>query len=335
MKQLIALCLVCACLLSMAACNQITFDENTQTTESPTGQQPLHNACRQLSSYLDDMRFVPGLSQSDLLEQMERYSYNGETVAELEAGVFYDGPYGGGFDAPGELFGFNNDYSETEDHEYANYSNSFYTKVPLDGLKLPAGIGFEDSLGTVIDKLVPDADWKDRVGTVTLSSDDHFVLEFTKHKATSEESPYRYELNYKETYQLTLENASATDVTRSVTMSFADKRSKLGLFEIAVRETYQTQDETQAMNEIPGAKVFLVEIRDQTKEEDIACASALEKFWEDEANTYYFECIKSQYVYAMDSTGMCFDIITALNKGLATIEDLDTFGIGYITEPKQ
>lgn len=335
MKKLIALCLVCACLLSVAACNQILFDENTQTAESTANQQPSSCACKLLSAYLDDVNFVPGLSQGALLEQMERYSYSGETVADLESSVFYDGPYGGGLDAPGELFGFNNDYSETEDHEYANYSNSFYTKVPLDGLKLPAGISFEDALGTAINKLVPDADWKDRAGTVTLCSDDHSLLELTKHKKTSEELPYKYELKYTQTYQLTRDDGSVTDVIRSITMSFSDSRSKLGLFEIAVRETYQTQDETQALSEIPGAKVHLVEIRDISKEEDIACASALEKFWEDEANVYYFECIKSQYVYAMDSTGMSFDIITALNKGLATIEDLDTFGIGYITEPKQ
>lgn len=87
-------------------------------------------------------------------------------------------------------------------------------------------------------------------------------------------------------------------------------------------------------NEIPGATTFVVDIYDRTEEEQIACASALEKFYEDDTNEYYFSCIKSDYIIVMDNTGRTVDVVTALNEGLATIADLDHYGIKYFTEPK-
>ena len=99
--------------------------------------------------------------------------------------------------------------------------------------------------------------------------------------------------------------------------------------------TDAAEEETKDLSsEIPGAVVHVVDIWDQTTREQIACASALEKFWEDETNEYYFECIKSQYIIVMDSTGRTVDVVTALNEGLITIETLDNYGIKYDTKPK-
>ena len=60
----------------------------------------------------------------------------------------------------------------------------------------------------------------------------------------------------------------------------------------------------------------------------------MELFYEDETNEYYFSCIKSQYIMVMDSTGRTTDVVTALNEGLITIEDLDYYGIEYFAVPK-
>ena len=84
----------------------------------------------------------------------------------------------------------------------------------------------------------------------------------------------------------------------------------------------------------PGALVHVVDIWDQTTREQIPCATAEEKFWEDETNEYYFGCIKSHYIMVMDSTGRIIDVVTALEEGLITIETLDHFGIGYTKQPK-
>ena len=88
------------------------------------------------------------------------------------------------------------------------------------------------------------------------------------------------------------------------------------------------------LSEIPGGTTHVVDIWDRTKTEPILCGSALEKFWEDETNEYYFACIKSQYIIVMDSTGKTVDVVTALNEGLITIETLDSYGIKYDTRPK-
>ena len=86
--------------------------------------------------------------------------------------------------------------------------------------------------------------------------------------------------------------------------------------------------------DIPGATVFVVDIWDLTKEEPCDCADAIELFYEDETAEYYFSCIKSHYVMVMDNTGRTVDIVTALSEGLATIADLDYYGIDYFTAPK-
>ena len=98
--------------------------------------------------------------------------------------------------------------------------------------------------------------------------------------------------------------------------------------------TNTTVEPTENIDEIPGGTVHVVDIWDQTTREQLACASALEKFWEDETNEYYFSCIKSHYIIVMDSTGRTVDVVTALQEGLITIETLDSYGIVYNTKPK-
>ena len=98
--------------------------------------------------------------------------------------------------------------------------------------------------------------------------------------------------------------------------------------------TTPSVEQTENDNEIPGRTIHVVDIWDQTTREQIACASALEKFWEDETNEYYFSCIKSQYIIVMDSTGKTVDVVTALEEGLINIETLDSYGIKYATKPK-
>ena len=85
---------------------------------------------------------------------------------------------------------------------------------------------------------------------------------------------------------------------------------------------------------IPGGTVFVVDIWDRAVEEQLPCDEALELFYEDETNEYYFSCIKSHYIIVMDNTGRTVDVVTALNEGLITVEDLDYYGIEYFTEPK-
>lgn len=79
----------------------------------------------------------------------------------------------------------------------------------------------------------------------------------------------------------------------------------------------------------------IVEIVDTTKEiKDFVCAEALEQFYEDEENLYYYSCIKSKYIMVRYKNGYEETVEDALKKGTIKISDLDTYEIDYITYQK-
>ena len=78
----------------------------------------------------------------------------------------------------------------------------------------------------------------------------------------------------------------------------------------------------------------IINIIDPTKDEEFSYPEAVEKFFEDENNEYFFSGIYSQYVIVYYADGTQEDIVTALNSGRATISDLDRFDIRYRAESK-
>lgn len=76
-------------------------------------------------------------------------------------------------------------------------------------------------------------------------------------------------------------------------------------------------------------------IYDVAKLDNIPCDTALEFFWEDRENSYYFSCIKSQHIKVVYQDGTSENIVTALENGNATISDLDRFDIDYYIKSKQ
>ncbi len=92
--------------------------------------------------------------------------------------------------------------------------------------------------------------------------------------------------------------------------------------------------DTEIYSEIPGYTLHVVDIIDTTKQEQCDCAGTIEKFYEDELNEYYFDCIKSDYIMVMDNTGGTTGVVSALNEGFITIDSLDYYGIEYLTVPK-
>ena len=146
MKRITTILISTCMLLSFASCEK---DELEPINTIPDADIPA------FTEWLDSEGFVPGLSQSDMIEKMDGYTNNGQSVANTAAGYFYDGYNGGGYAAGGENFGFRNDYQASDNKKTADYTNSFYTRVPLDGLALPCGIEFEDTLRDVLKKLLP------------------------------------------------------------------------------------------------------------------------------------------------------------------------------------
>ena len=204
------------------------------------------------SQLLDIENFVPGISQGDFIEQMSRYRCGSIPITDFIAGFHYDGFTGGGYRAGGEFFGFENCY-EAIDND-ANYSNQFWTKVQLNGLELPYGIDFDDSLTEVLQKIGITVDPytafsadENSSTDMTLYRDNDESLVFKDMKRAQEfvENEMPYVLIYTETYATKRADGRNATVERTVKLSFLDKDSTenetdiLGMVGLSVCEKYK------------------------------------------------------------------------------------------------
>ncbi len=79
----------------------------------------------------------------------------------------------------------------------------------------------------------------------------------------------------------------------------------------------------------------LKEIVDNTLDDkDFACSQALEEIYQDDNYTYYFNCIKSNYVIVKYTDNTSETVKNALKKKRISIEDLDKYNIKYLKEAK-
>ena len=217
--------------------------------QKPTNQNSILIESLNFSQYLNDVNFVPGLSQGSFIHKVEGYAYNDTAVTDIIAGMNYDGPSGGGWQATGDLFGFYNDYKVTDDEKYANYSNSLYSNVQLKGLPLPYNIKFGDSLDDVFEVIgigldqygnfTPD---KNSDTDITLYSNDTETLLFQNLKLTKEPVDYEFPfvLTYTETYNVQQDGGKSIVVHRVIKLSFDDD-ANFGLVEISVNETRELE----------------------------------------------------------------------------------------------
>lgn len=202
---------------------------------------PWTDIASHLSEYLDMINFVPGLSQGEFITQVGQYRYNGISVMAQDSSVNYDGPNGGGwFLHADDLFSFQNDcyYTDTT----VKHSNEISLKVPLEGLELPYGIQFEDTLeeafrkiGISMDHLtdfVPDP--KSDVA-MTLYQDDSVSILYKQLVNTRE--PVDYEYPYTLTYTENYEIHQTTTVQRTIDLRYGDvSNGGLGEVKISVTE---------------------------------------------------------------------------------------------------
>lgn len=197
------------------------------------------------SVYLDQEHFVPEISQGSMIDQMEKYSYQGTSINELCPGFHYDGVGGGGYYARGTDFGYLNDYSQASSGKYADYLNRLYTKVPLEGLSIPLGITFQDDLSQVLEKLgypmdpasdfFPDYPYDN---LMTLYRSENTTIEL-KDYAGSKVTAFSYELKYTEDYSfLRYSGKTISTVTRHVILRFAPETYQLSYLELEVNEHY-------------------------------------------------------------------------------------------------
>ena len=189
----------------------------------------------EFGAFLDRENFSVGIWQKSLLDQMKKYSYEGRTVYDTVAGMYYDGWYGGGYEANGRNFGFHNDYTQSEDGKYATALNSFYTKVALDGLELPYGISLDDSLNGVLQKIGIDGDAlaqiEENEASLILFCDGKTALSIEKKEGITS-------LRYTEEYLASLTDGRDVIVTRTFNLEFGSDDASISKVYMSVVSYY-------------------------------------------------------------------------------------------------
>ena len=115
-------------------------------------------------AFLDGEGFNENISEASMINQIiPRYTYEGKTIDEYSSGAFWDGTDQNG----NPCYGWETmNKSEGRFGAYFSYSNgekkaSLYSKVSLQGLNLPFGIRFGDSVAEVAVKMGLDFDPSD------------------------------------------------------------------------------------------------------------------------------------------------------------------------------
>lgn len=200
-----------------------------------------------LSAFLDNENFVPGVSQASFLAQLEKYRYEGKTVLELCPGYHYDGPNGGGYSGRNAQLSYRNDYEVTEDQQHANYNNYFQTAVPLEGMALPYGIEFTDTVYDAFEKMNlaidPHKDFVTDEGSdicMTLFRDSSvklMLLDMGREKSPVEYL-MRYILVYTEEYTAQRADGRTVTVTRKLELAFSMEDDTLYYVSLYVNEYF-------------------------------------------------------------------------------------------------
>ena len=107
--------------------------------------------------FLDTNGFTAELSESELLDILAKYTYNGKKITEIANPMTFNGEFisGDGFidgiDASSELFKYGRSYqSRPSEHKSEYY---FWFNTDIRELTLPCKIAFGDSFSGVLSKL--------------------------------------------------------------------------------------------------------------------------------------------------------------------------------------
>ena len=212
-------------MFSMSITEDLGGIETDETEQSPSV----------LSAYLDEEGFVPGMSQSDFIAKAEAIE-----GGEVE-GMHYDGVQGGGWQAGGAFAYYTNDYRANDEEKYAIYSNTVTMLAESEGLKLPAGIRFSDTLADVLKKLSVEGDPLNefspdpgRTDVMTLYAEGNVTLRL----ARVNDVGISLRLEFTERSVRSMDDGRVETVTRRVDFSFAGENGTLKNFIVGVTERY-------------------------------------------------------------------------------------------------
>ncbi len=200
------------------------------------------------SECLDNEKFTDGLYQSEFIDQMEKY------FGENQAILFYDSEYGGGCQGNDREYSFGNDFYD--DGTNIKYSSHMETTKEPNGLVLPRGIKFGDSLKEVFEKLYIGYD-PHSLGEYSYTHNDSFqgtmlyndyAISFVfKNYAMSKapvEFEFPYELVFTEKYYVSRSDGRQSEVNRTMSLSFDAADHSLGKISMRVTESYASLENT-------------------------------------------------------------------------------------------
>ena len=185
--------------------------------------------------FLDNENFVPGVGQGDMIDHVGKYRYEDMPLSfYLSDGFFYDSESGGGYRCQDIDFGVKNDFRVDEGQRVATYTNSFYTRKPLEGLQLPYGIDFTDNLDSVLSKIGIVKSAAELTEDVRLWQDGYREIEWQKGTKNYETGTLRF----TQEYGIAMEDGRPCKVVRIVYFSFMGNTNYLECVGFSVIESY-------------------------------------------------------------------------------------------------
>lgn len=235
-KLVVILSCFALCLSVFSSCN---------TKELPKEEFPVsvEETMAELAQFFVEENFVPGLSEWDMRSAIDQYSYQGKKISESVSGYYSCGDGVACLDANGDLFGYSNRYIRSQDTNVVDYTNLFYSKVPLDGLTLPLEIAFGDSLETVCKKMGLSEDCREGLVSgekKSLYQNGQVTVTLLYDEAAKESSSvYSYVLEYQKVYESTRASGTPVTVTETMKFSFEGEGDPLAYFYVEVYENYK------------------------------------------------------------------------------------------------
>ena len=213
----------------------------------------------EFSDSLDATGFEKYLPKDDFFEQMQKYTYNGESIVDGRV-LHSSGMYSEGYTVyllkGGTLA---NGYEKSRDGTYELYSNTLKTRMDLGGLTLPYGITFDDTLKVVFEKMgytntpydsfVADSNSQN---TMTLYTKNGESLVYYDFQITDPRGEYiiPYVLEYTGVDRYILDDGKSGMLIQCVTFSFSSE-GKLYEVEMSVFDERGTAPEKQLPSDMP------------------------------------------------------------------------------------
>lgn len=199
-----------------------------------------------LSDSLDQNGFSGLLSQSEFFALTERFTHDGKTMHELMEFDF-DTSYGKGKTNIDDTLTVKYETVPEANSKYVKTYQSFLTKKALDGLTLPEGLTFGDSLKTALDKLLGDGDANEPFEAngeydyeMILAEGDGKTLIYIDPTADDEVKGFNYQLRFIEEAR-TMTDAGSVLTKRTLILSFdrADEAHPLVCIELMIECRHQ------------------------------------------------------------------------------------------------